>query len=191
MAQLVDPDRVWTVEELERWLPDDVDYDPRCFEIVDGTLIMSPPPDFYHEGVLDFLRATLRPQLPPELRMVGSGGVGFDTSYRVPDLLVVPSELIVQRRRRATPGEVRLAVEVVSPSSRTTDRVMKPAQYAAAGIGAYWRVETDPEVTLTAYVLDPGADVYSELGTWGPGQVAELDRPFAVRVEIDALIPTA
>jgi Uma2 family endonuclease len=33
--------------------------------------------------------------------------------------------------------------EVESPSSLTEDRVTKPAQYAAAGIRHYWRIETD------------------------------------------------
>ncbi len=43
-----------------------------------------------------------------------------------------------------------------SPTSRTHDRITKPAQYAAGGVPAYWRVETVPEVSLTAYVLTPG-----------------------------------
>lgn len=39
---------------------------------------------------------------------------------------------------------VRLAVEVLSPSNRTTDLVTKRVDYAAAGIPSYWLV--DPEV---------------------------------------------
>jgi len=78
---------------------------------------------------------------------------------------------------------------VVSPGSVTTDRITKPAQYAAAGIGAYWWVETKPEVSLTAYVLREGANVYTELGTWTPGQIAQLIEPFAVDVDMDRLTP--
>lgn len=37
--------------------------------------------------------------------------------------------------------EFELIVEVVSPDSRTADRVVKPAKYAAGGIPEYWRVE--------------------------------------------------
>jgi hypothetical protein len=50
-------------------------------------------------------------------------------------------------------------------------------------------VETDPTVSLTAYTLHPGAERYTELGTWGRGEVAEIDQPFAARIEIDALAP--
>ncbi|MEV6210743.1 Uma2 family endonuclease [Kitasatospora sp. NPDC051914] len=37
-----------------------------------------------------------------------------------------------------------VAVEIASPSTRVTDRKMKPALYAAAGIEHYWRLELDP-----------------------------------------------
>jgi Uma2 family endonuclease len=188
MSELADPRRVWTIDELYRWLPENVD--PRCFEIVDGALIVSPPADFHHEFVIDQLRIALRPYLPADLWVGGPAGVDLAPSYRVPDLVVVSRELITERRKSALAAEVSLAVEVVSPSSRSTDRIMKPAQYAAAGIGAYWRVETEPDVTLTAYALDAGADVYTELGSWGPGQVARIERPFPVDVPIDSLIPT-
>lgn len=188
MPQLAELQRTWTFEDLERFLPDDVDW--RCYEIVDGGLVVSPPPGFDHEFVIDQVRTAFRQCLPADL-WASPGGVDLYPSYRVPDLVVVPRAFIGQRRKLVLPHEVSVAVEVVSPGSRTTDRITKPAEYAAAGIPAYWRVETDPEVTLTAYVLEPGADVYTELGTWGPGQTAEIDRPFAVRIEIDTLIPTA
>ena len=42
------------------------------------------------------------------------------------------------------PADVLLAIEIESPSSVTTDRITKPAQYAAGGIGHFWRLETAP-----------------------------------------------
>lgn len=84
------------------------------------------------------------------------------------------------------PSEVSLVVEVVSPNSKTMDRIVKPPIYAEAGIAAYWRVETDPG-SLTAYVLRDGA--YAEVGTWHAGEVAEIEAPFAVAIAIDALVP--
>ena len=55
------------------------------------------------------------------------------------------------------PQHLVLAVEVVGPSSRTNDRLVKPVRYAEAGIPAYWRVETDPVVELVAMELDGSA----------------------------------
>ncbi len=52
-----------------------------------------------------------------------------------------------------------MIVEVVSAHSRRTDRFAKPGEYAEAGIGIYWRVETEPVVALHAFVLRDGTYV--------------------------------
>lgn len=52
-----------------------------------------------------------------------------------------------------SPTDVELVIEIVSPGSVTEDRITKPAQYAAQGIGAFWRIEIDNELSLSAYVL--------------------------------------
>lgn len=70
------------------------------------------------------------------------------------------------------PSQVRLVVEVISASSRSHDRILKPAQYAAAGIPGYWRIETEDGVSLTAYGLR--GEVYIELSTWIEGETVEL-----------------
>lgn len=187
MSELADPQRVWTFDELQQWLPEDVD--PRRFEILDGALVVSPSAGSRHEIVGVGLAAVVRAASPAGYTAAGALGIDLGGSYRVPDLVVVPVAGYVEGRAQADPRDVLLVVEVVSPGSRTTDRVVKPAQYAAAGIPGYWRVETDPAVTLTAYVLDLGAEAYTEIGTWGPGETARIERPFDVRVAIDTLTP--
>jgi Uma2 family endonuclease len=82
---------------------------------------------------------------------------------------------------------VLLAGEVVSPGSRTMDRISKAALYAAGGIPVYVRVETQPDVSLTLYELAPGADVYTEVATWRRGEVARLSTPFEVEIPIDSI----
>lgn len=64
---------------------------------------------------------------------------------------------------------------VVSPGSRRTDRVVKPAEYAAAGIAHYWRVETEP-LELVAHSLEGDRYVV------GPPLA-----PFPVTVDVPAL----
>lgn len=68
-------------------------------------------------------------------------------------------------------------------------RVGRVRRIAAAGIPAYSRVETTPEVSLTAYALPHGASVYAEVGTWTAGQTAHLEQPFRIDVPIDRLTP--
>jgi len=66
------------------------------------------------------------------------------------------------------PEHCLLVVEVMSPSSLTMDQIDKPAEYAAAGIGHFWRVENadDAERGLTVYRyrLDPTTRGYASAG---------------------------
>ena len=52
--------------------------------------------------------------------------------------------------------QVVLAVEIVSAGTMRRDRLEKPAEYAAAGVRHYWRIEQDP-VHVFAYDLVDGA----------------------------------
>lgn len=53
----------WTVEDLVA-LPDD----GRRYEIVDGSLVVSPAPGIRHEVVVEAVRQVLRQAVPPGLR---------------------------------------------------------------------------------------------------------------------------
>jgi Uma2 family endonuclease len=192
MAALAGPYRTWTFDDLQQ-MPDfdeagnQVDW--RRLEILDGALIVSPSSDTWHEFALSRLNRQLAAWLPDGCEMVGTLGVAYGGSYLVPDLVIDRTDALAVRAPLLQPADVLLAAEVVSPGSRTMDRVTKPAAYAVAGVRDFWRVETDPTVSLTAYTLHPGAERYTELGTWGRGEVAEIDQPFAARIEIDALAP--
>lgn len=190
MRQLAGASHVWTFDDLQG-LPETAggsDVDWRRYEIVEGALVVSPAANPRHEIVSARLLVRLAPVVPAGHEVVGPLSVDLAPSYLNPDLLVIPSSRF-DGPALVQPSDVLLAVEIVSPSSRTMDRVVKPAAYAAGGIANYWRVETEPAVTLTAYRLAPADDAYAEIGTWGTAEVAELDHPFPVRIPIDALIP--
>jgi Uma2 family endonuclease len=171
----------WTVEDLRAL---DLE-DWRRYELVDGSLVVSPSASRGHERVSAEVRAALWNASPAELLVSGPIGVELGRSYRIPDL-VVTARSVMNGPGDLDPGEILLVVEVVSPGSETTDRVTKAAQYAAAGIAHYWRVETDP-VSLTAYRL--ASSVYAEDGTWTAGQTAQLAEPFAVELDLNRLLP--
>src|SRR5258706_16456395 len=61
---------------------------------------------------------------------------------RRPDVVVYRADTIDITPTR--PEHVLLVVEVVSPGSETTDRIVKVDQYARAGIAFYWRIEQAP-----------------------------------------------
>lgn len=82
---------------------------------------------------------------------------------------------------------VLLVVEVVSPGSETTDRIVKVDQYAKAGIAFYWRVEqaaTGVPIVYT-YVLDPATKAYRD-GEMFTG-VIQAAVPFLLSVDLRTL----
>ncbi len=187
MQPTLEPARYWTYDDLVAEVPAEADW--RRYEIVDGALVVSPPPAPDHEFVITHLAHELIPQAPVGASVVGASLIDMAPTYRVPDVTVVADSVFGNRDLRTTPDQVLLTVEVVSPGSVTTDRITKPAQYAAAGVRNFWRIETAPELRLTAYALD--GETYREVGSWGPGETAALNEPFPLTVVVDRLRPPA
>ncbi len=167
----------WTVADLYD-LPDD----GMRYELVDGALVVSPPPVLRHDHVVAQLVVLLNGVLEQPWVVVAGGGLRFDDrNYREPDLQVVRRAALAQEL--AAPGDVLLAVEVMSPTSVSTDRVTKPAQYAAAGLPHYWRVELREPVLVT-HALD--GDAYRETGRF-TGQVV-VQQPVPLRFPLAQLL---
>ena len=179
----LDDDRVWTVDDLDD-LPEDLDW-RRC-EIVDGVLIVSPSALPLHERLVTRLAAGLLGAVPSGFDALGSVMIDLHPSYRIPDVTVIADRVYSQETGLVAPADVLLAVEIESPSSITTDRITKPAQYAAAGIQHYWRIETAP-LRMNAYRL--AGDLYAPAGSWGADEIACLTEPFPVDIDLAALLP--
>lgn len=62
-------------------------------------------------------------------------------SVREPDVFFVSHESLSRVHQKWVEGPADIAVEVVSPESRTRDRRDKLAEYAAAGVREYWIVD--------------------------------------------------
>lgn len=114
------------------------------YELSDeGVLSIVPPADLEHSALVTQLVIWLascygarRVLTNPGVQLAGGSG------GRIPDVVVLrrdPDGATVW----ADPSDVLLAVEVVSPASRTADRALKPGEYAAARIPHYWRVERE------------------------------------------------
>ena len=79
-------------------------------------------------------------------------------------------------------GEAALAVaEVVSPSTVSMDRAIKPVMYAEAEIPVYWRVELHDTPRIAACFLSRGR--YVTRTTFVAGTPGRITRPFAVELD--------
>lgn len=141
-------DRSWTVDDVER-LPDNARY-----EVLDGTLFVSPLERELNLDAAIALRQQLAAHLPGGWIAEREVGVRIGTDGLVPDVAVLRAVRQSPRRQiGVAASDIALVVEIVSPTSRRRDRLLKPEVYAEAGIPAFWRVELEPEPSLVAYAL--------------------------------------
>jgi Uma2 family endonuclease len=127
------------------------------FELDEGTLVVMAPPDTEHIAIVSRMLMWLVNHGFAVDEVLANPGVKIreQTSGRCPDLMVlsgrVPGDTVW-----IDPAAVLLVVEVVSRGSAKLDRVIKPIEYANAGIPRYWRVERgDNRATVHMYRLGP------------------------------------
>ena len=159
----------WTIEAVHA-LPDD----GNRYELLDGELFVTPAPSLLHQRAIRLLLQALHP---------------FVSRYALGEVFTSPADIVFSPRRLVQPDAfvvppgtgplrtwadvraLRLAVEVLSPSTARADRVRKRAIYQSEGVGEYWITDLDarlverwrpasdrPEVLIEALEWQPVAD---------------------------------
>jgi len=141
----------------------------RHIEIVDGAIVVNPAPRRSHQRIVHHLTSALEAVVSEDL------AVAIDVDLRLrdvpllnrrPDIVVYDASLPDEAVLR--PEHCVLVIEVMSPGSVTADQNDKPAEYAAAGIEHFWRVENateaDRSLTVFRYRLDQTTRAYGLAG---------------------------
>jgi Uma2 family endonuclease len=128
------------------------------YELSEGELIVSPSPNYTHNQIRDEFNSRLR-VFVKEKKL---GGVvsemdfqlGEDTVRR-PDIAFISAAHLESIDLARVPLAIApdLAIEIVSPSDRAADLLLKVAQYLAAGTKAVWLFYPN---TRLAYRYLPG-----------------------------------
>ncbi|WP_431942571.1 Uma2 family endonuclease [Micromonospora marina] len=178
------PEGGWTTDDLDA-LPED----GRRRELLDGVLLMSPSPTRIHQSIAALLMVALDEDCPDGYDVTQGVEVRINrTRSFIPDVLVTTATAAAREPSRYEPHEVALAVEIVSPSTRSIDRVLKPALYAQAGIPFHWRIEIEDEgIVVYTYKIDPVHEVYTETGRWT--KFVDTGEPFPVNLPISRIMP--
>ena len=139
--------------------------DGRIYELLDGEIIVSPAPTPRHQDTLQALNRLLdRWVMERDLGtvMFAPTDVVLDEKNALqPDLFYYSIDNPLHEVNGRLHGAPDLAVEVMSPSSRDRDAVVKAMRYALAGVREFWLVDPAPR-TITIFVLH--GDSYDEAG---------------------------
>jgi Uma2 family endonuclease len=173
----------YTVADLHA-LPED----GRRYELIDGSLIVSPSATIDHNLVARWIADVLDETKPPEFV------TGTDQSANVDDHNEPRPDVVVAhiRNLRTSPfpiTDASLVVEVVSPSSVLRDTETKRALYARAGVPSYWIVvpeQDKPTIALAELALDPGQRQY-RYATHYTTDMFRTDRPWPVEIDLPGL----
>lgn len=132
-------------------LPEDV-----RAELIDGEIYEMAPPNRLHQEIsfaiarkladhIDSNKGSCKVYIAPFAVIIKND----IKNYVEPDICVVCDK--DKLSDRGCEGAPDLAVEVVSPSSRKNDYIIKSNLYARAGVREYWIVDPDKERTTVYY----------------------------------------
>ncbi len=177
---LLPQSRPLTAADLET-MPDD----GHRYELIDGTLIVTPSPAMPHQRIVGNLYSILRAACSDsyEVMLAPLDITVSNWTVLQPDLLVAARSTLTGRKMVGLPV---LAVEVLSLSTRLIDLNLKRAAFERAGVQSYWVVEPEPgspgsPVGVTAWDLVEGE--YVERCTVTVGEFGSTE-PFALSFDV-------
>lgn len=161
----------------------------------DGIRLVAPPP-MSHNVIASQVSRSLFAAIPEDWGAYQILGIRLPTVERLymPDLVVMPEGVLLDdpSRTSCTADEAELVVEIVSRSSRDTDRKKKLWGYAHAPVPLYLLIdawdEAGPSVTLYE---QPGNGRYNHAMTVDFGAKIRLPEPFDVELDTSRFPGTA
>lgn len=169
----------YSVHDLAQF-PDD----GNRYELLDGTLLVTPAPGVPHQSIAAQLTIALGSalQVPTQALIFAPGVVVRAPRTQLePDILVVPARFPLQSRW-ADINEYWLAVEIMSRSSRVYDREFKRDAYLALGVREVWLIDTANRVIEMSREPGVGTAVRNSIN-W---EVPEVG--VRVRIDVQALL---
>ncbi|GAA3445553.1 Uma2 family endonuclease [Planomonospora venezuelensis] len=150
-------------------------------ELIDGSFVVSPAPASGHALCAKRLVRILDDAAPDDVEVVEAANVRVREEGFIPDVVVGWAEPIIANEVVLDSGDVLMAVEIVSPSNRKRDYLVKPASYAAAGVPVFMRVELHGEGVMPlveVFAAEEGESV--KIAAARAGELLSLVEPYEI-----------
>lgn len=159
---------ITTIEELLA-LPED----GLRHELLDGVHVVTPSPEYAHQGVLAGVNFALLKSLEGQDELVVlTSPADIVLSPRTlvqPDIFVIRKPAKVRHASWRDVGVPLLAIEFLSPSTAARDRGAKRRIYQQAGVAEYWIVDLDARLVERWRPGDERPEIVTETLRWEPG----------------------
>ncbi|MFZ2241693.1 MAG: Uma2 family endonuclease [Gordonia amarae] len=158
--------------------------DGHRYELIDGVLIVSPAPKIRHQIVAGELTARMRAVCPPNARVLFApvDVVLAEDTVIQPDILLAPRGDFTETD---LPGPPLLAIEVLSPSTKGIDLLLKKDRLQRAGCRYYWVIDPD-QPSIAAFALRNG--VFELCGQASGSETFTATEPIAISFAPDDLV---
>ncbi|MER7808853.1 Uma2 family endonuclease [Streptomyces sp900116325] len=177
---------------LQTWRELDVPEGWRA-EIDEGQIVLVPPPHAHHNGIAAKVQRRLYRDLPEELEIYQTLGIHvapLDKLY-VPDLVVMPSELIDAADPESSDpmdaSDALLIVEITSKGNAREDRTKKYRAYARAAVPMYLLIDRfDTRGAMATLFTEPNED-----GTYKRSDAVPFGKPLLLPEPFGTTLLTA
>lgn len=123
------------------------------YELIDGVVMMSPTPNFQHQrigvNILDTLLNCLRNTKCQPL---------YEYNIRREYTVLEPDVMVFCGGNEEMP---EIVFEILSPSTKQKDILIKPAHYQAMGIKEYWIIDPKAKIVTVHDFVNQTTEVYT------------------------------
>lgn len=158
-------------------------------EIIEESIVMTPPPDKVHDLISSRVTRTLAQHIPDEWEIFHTQGVSIPhrSCLFIPDVLVIPQDRVCTDDPMPTQaGQALLVAEITSKSNADRDRKTKLWSYAHAGVPLYLLIDRLAEEGPSVFLHSgPQDGSYLKRERIPFGQPAELPDPFNLPLPTD------
>lgn len=148
------------------------------YELIDGVVMMSPRSSFEHQDISGNIYHELRNVLKDtHCKPIQELDLVLDDNNFVPDLMVICNEIFKVKRYEKPP---LIAIEIVSPSSTSTDYFAKRLKYELLDVQEYWIISPEEKCIMVIAFKNRQQERYCE------GQVKSLVMP-EISIDLSAV----
>lgn len=180
-----DPARPFTLADLDA-SPDD----GRRWELIAGSLVVTPAPFGAHQLCVMELAAALRAARKPDTLVLPAP---YDWQVEATGESFQPDVMVVRRADFDPQGPLRatplLVVEVLSAGGAERDQTFKRGRYEALGVPSYWIVDPNSTPPALTELRRSKQGRYVEWATTTGAEQFTTEHPFPVSLVPSELVP--